>query len=151
MNTPPPDRVRLRPVPLIPALLVLAAVAYALLPHGASPVRPPPPAAAPPVEELTTAEVMPFCTQCHAFPPPDILPRSAWRREIGQMYDLFARARRYQASPPVEGVVRYYERRAPQELPLLTLLYAPGSPPVRFESARHPRRCRRRRTPPSPI
>src|SRR5262249_34063802 len=31
-----------------------------------------------------------FCSQCHAHPRPDILPKSAWRQEVEQAYKFFA-------------------------------------------------------------
>src|SRR5262245_11754048 len=32
------------------------------------------------------AQARAVCSTCHAFPPPDILPRSAWRMEIVRMH-----------------------------------------------------------------
>src|SRR5262245_8520014 len=78
--------------------------------------------------EATEAEARTLCTACHLFPPPDILPRSAWRDEVARM--ALIRANLPQpAGPPgtsgravklpddLERVLRYYERLAPETLP----------------------------------
>src|SRR5207237_10789907 len=61
-----------------------------------------------------------FCgTACHAYPPAETFPRSAWRGEVKQAYDFFANSRLQIDFPSQESVALYYERRAPAELPLL--------------------------------
>ena len=67
-------------------------------------------------------------TACHRYPPPDILPREAWRDTVARMA-LIARGEREPAGPPgtagrsvkpppeMERLLRFYERRAPAELP----------------------------------
>ena len=37
------------------------------------------------VGAATDAEARAACTPCHLFPPPDILPKIAWREEIARM------------------------------------------------------------------
>ena len=75
---------------------------------------PPPPAAA------TAGQVRQVCGACHPYPPPDTLPRSAWRKEVKQGYDFLHKDPRLRFDfPSLEGVVRYYEDRAPDELPPL--------------------------------
>jgi hypothetical protein len=69
------------------------------------------------------------CGACHVLPPPDVLPRPAWRDEIARML-LIKNGQPEPAGPrgtaarmvslPVEwqAIVKYYEARAPEQLPL---------------------------------
>ncbi len=83
--------------------------------------------------EATAEEVHRLCAACHAYPPPDTFPRSAWRKEVKQGYDFFHKDLSYRFDyPPLEAVVRYYENRAPEALPPLSRTPA-QPPPVRFE------------------
>jgi len=78
--------------------------------------------------EATEAEARALCTACHLFPPPDILPRLAWRDEIARMA-LIRGNQPQPAGPPgtsgrivklpddLDRVLRYYERQAPETLP----------------------------------
>jgi hypothetical protein len=97
----------------------------------------PPAASAPPADaprEADAKHVRQFCgTACHAYPPPDTFPRSAWRREVKQAYDLFADSNLHSADfPSQESVALYYERRAPEELPLLKQTKPPREPSASF-------------------
>ena len=84
----------------------------------------PPPATTAPTAELTLPpeppeatgeEVHRLCAACHAYPPPDTFPRSAWRKEVKPGYDFFHQDPSYRfAYPHLEAVVRYYEKRAPK-------------------------------------
>lgn len=60
------------------------------------------------------------CTGCHAFPPPDVLPRAAWRQQIEHM-DFLRDTLPGEAagSPPfsVDEIVAWYEARAPESFP----------------------------------
>ncbi|HEX3150512.1 MAG TPA: FG-GAP-like repeat-containing protein [Gemmataceae bacterium] len=68
----------------------------------------------------TAEEVHRLCGACHAYPPPETFPRSAWRKEVKQGYDFFHKDLTYRFDyPPLESVVRYYESRAPEALPLV--------------------------------
>lgn len=69
------------------------------------------------VVEASAKEVHDFCALCHAYPPPESFPRSAWREEVRKGYDFFRDANLRHAAPDLEGVVSYYEKRAPQRLP----------------------------------
>jgi hypothetical protein len=84
--------------------------------------------------EATSDQVHLFCGKCHAYPPADTFPRSAWRKEVEQGYTFFheSKFKLTMKPPPLESVVKYYEKRAPQELPLLKNENAPGECPVRF-------------------
>ncbi len=72
-------------------------------------------------QEADAERVHNFCgVACHAYPPPDSFPRSAWRREVKQAYDLFHASKLpFPHFPSQEGVALYYERRAPEGLPPL--------------------------------
>src|SRR5919198_2006992 len=45
-----------------------------------------------------------ICSGCHPFPPPDILPRSAWRNEFVRM--MFIRQKRLPPAGPPEVAYR---------------------------------------------
>jgi hypothetical protein len=120
-------------------LLAAGAGVYVLVTRPTSPALPAPPSPrAAPAEEVSTEQARLFCGSCHAYAPPDVLPRAQWRREVSQMYEFFWQSRRYQAAPSLEGMVRYYEGRAPAQLPLNLPTPSPGPPPVRFEAAGYP-------------
>jgi hypothetical protein len=82
--------------------------------------------------EATSEQVHALCAACHAYPSPDSFPRSAWRQEVKQGYDFLRDSLLASPYPSMESVVRYYETRAPRELPLPRPEYARGEPPVRF-------------------
>jgi hypothetical protein len=67
-------------------------------------------------------QVHQFCGACHAYPPPDTFPRSVWKEEVEQGYRFFGDSSLRLTPPPLDAVVDYYERRAPDELP-------PANPP----------------------
>ena len=84
------------------------------------------------------------CGGCHAFPPPDILPRSVWRDEFVRM--MFIREKRtppraasdivyrtVQLPPDMEEALRFYTNRAPERLPAPEPWPDPAQSPVRFE------------------
>jgi hypothetical protein len=83
--------------------------------------------------EASTEEVHRLCGACHAYPPPDTFPRSAWRKEVKQGYDFFHKDLSLRFDyPPLEGVVRYYENRAPEALAPLKRTAA-AQPLARFD------------------
>jgi hypothetical protein len=85
--------------------------------------------------EAAPEQVHRLCSACHAYPPPETFPRSAWRLEVKQAYEFqHKEPGRHLDFPPIESVIRYYERRAPETLPPQTMAAnAPGPSPVRFE------------------
>jgi hypothetical protein len=84
--------------------------------------------------EAGSAEVRQFCgTACHAYPPAETFPRSAWRREVKQAYDFFRDTKLTIDFPSQESVALYYERRAPAELPLLKHKKSTRPIPVSFQ------------------
>ena len=69
-------------------------------------------------EARLTANIENSCGRCHGFPKPDVLPRSVWRENILKMYAFIGLH-----DKPLDGldageVIAWYERRAPQEIPL---------------------------------
>jgi hypothetical protein len=68
------------------------------------------------------------CGVCHAVPPPDVLPRSAWRESVARMMLIRdglpepvgpagTAARMVPLSPELQRVARYYLQNAPERLP----------------------------------
>src|SRR5262249_9021511 len=79
-------------------------------------------------------QVQAFCgTACHAYPPADIFPQSVWRTEVERGYRFFEKSGLALRPPPIEHVIRYYEKRAPKELPPAKYTTAAHPLPVRFE------------------
>jgi hypothetical protein len=92
------------------------------------------------------SQVRATCSGCHAFPPADILPRSAWRDAIVRMH--FIREKRLPPPGPparigetvklpqdLETAVSYYTSRAPERLAAPEPWPAPGTGSLTF--ARH--------------
>src|SRR5262249_17897227 len=97
------------------------------------PVEMPPPSA-----EASHAEVRQLCTVCHAYPSPDIFPRSGGRKEIRQAYDFFRNSSLALDYPPLESVAAYYENRAPEALPVPVRDNSPDGPPIQFRKTSVP-------------
>jgi hypothetical protein len=103
------------------------------------------PAAAPAAQGSTQAmatdeEVKARCTICHKLPPPDILPRSAWRDEMVRMMLIQegvpepAGATSFlPLSPDWLRLWRYYDAKAPEKLPEPEPWPAVSREPVPFE------------------
>lgn len=71
--------------------------------------------------EATNEQVQQMCVGCHAFPPPDTFPKSAWRKEVKQAFDFFHEDPGYRFNyPSLESVVKYFENRAPETLPYVS-------------------------------
>jgi hypothetical protein len=84
------------------------------------------------------------CGGCHAFPPPDILPKHAWRDEFVRM--KFIRENRLPPigppqrvyatiplPPDMEQVLSFYTSRATERLDAPELWPEPGTSPLRFD------------------
>ena len=90
--------------------------------------------------EATPTQVKAFCGACHTTPPPDIFPRAMWKDQIEQAYKFNADPdlKRPAAAvgiqpPPIEAILRYYERRAPADMNLLKSGDAAGPSPISFK------------------
>jgi hypothetical protein len=116
---------------LVGALILIGIVAYLNWPSP--PAEPPPVTRPAEPPEATPEQVRQVCAACHAYPPPETFPRSAWRKEVKQGYDFLHQdaAHRF-AFAPLPSVLRYYEKRAPEALPSLPPLPS-GESPLRFE------------------
>jgi hypothetical protein len=90
-----------------------------------------------PVVEASKAQVQQFCGSCHKYPPPDSFPKAGWREEVEQGYAFFEASSLPLHPPPKESVIKYYENRAPVELPLLRGQKAREPLPVRFQRTDH--------------
>jgi FG-GAP-like repeat len=85
-----------------------------------------------PVADLSE-QVYRFCGECHAYPPADTFPRSAWKEEVERGYNFFSRSSLSVTPPPIDQVIRYYEEQAPERLPPAKIERAPpNSLPLRF-------------------
>jgi hypothetical protein len=122
-------------------LVLAAAVVACLVVLGCrrSP-PPPPPVSEPAPEQVDIAEqVHNFCGgACHAYPPPDSFPRWAWKDEVGRGFRFFEKSGLALKPPSPEQVIRYYEQRAPEQLPEAKIIPADHPLPVRFEKTGWP-------------
>lgn len=88
----------------------------------------------------SSGEVHAFCGSCHAYPPADSFPRAYWNQEVSKGYSFYemptpeSRAVRNQhiPVPAMNRVVKYYEDRAPESLPLPSFPPETGPAPVSF-------------------
>jgi hypothetical protein len=83
-------------------------------------------------------QIQHFCTRCHAFPPPDVFPRSVWKQEVEQAYRFFHQSTLSMEPPAMEQVVRWYEDLAPRELPAPVYHRASSPVPVHFQQTTYP-------------
>jgi hypothetical protein len=114
------------------------AVLYAYL---GRPDPPPPPTVHRPAldDAELTAQVHNFCGKaCHAYPPADSFPRWAWKQEVERGFSFFEKSGLPLKAPPIQEVIRYYEERAPKELPPAKFTPADHPLPVRFEKTGWP-------------
>ena len=77
-----------------------------------------------------------FCGKCHAYPPAETFPRSAWKEEVERGYFFFGKSNLRLTPPPIDQVIRYYEARAPERLPRAVIEPATSPLPLRFEPHR---------------
>jgi hypothetical protein len=97
-------------------LILIPAVAGALA-VGCRNKSDPPPVKPPPPPEDLQVQVQRACAHCHAYPPADTFPRSAWKEEVEQGYRFAAAANMPAPMPPIDSVIRYFEKDAPEQLP----------------------------------
>jgi hypothetical protein len=110
----------LRVLLLVAVAAVSGGAAYALLEPSSPPATPAAVTVSPEPPEASPEDVRRLCGACHAYPPADTFPRSAWRREVTQGYNFFHQDVSHRFPyPPLESAVRYYENRAPEALPTL--------------------------------
>lgn len=135
MNTP---RKWLVVCPALAALALAGAVAGCGKAPEAPPTAPAPTAPAP-LPADTEAQVHNFCGgSCHAYPPPDSFPRSHWRMEVERGFRFFDQSGLPLTPPKLAHVIRYYEERAPEELPPSHPVYAKSPLGVKFDTLTYP-------------
>lgn len=122
------------PSALIGALGIMGVFGCSQLPSTPSAAPSVEPKMEPELREASSEEVHKLCGACHAYPPADTFPKFAWRKEVKQGYDFFHKDLSHRFSyPPLESVVRYYEKRAPEAFPELPPTVAPHPCPAQFE------------------
>jgi hypothetical protein len=105
---------------------IAASIAFVLLQRASGPTS----------RAIDEEAVRAACSACHAFPPPDVLPRSAWRRQIEHMSflrDYLPEEAAGSDAFPIEAVVAWYEARAPESLPFERALTRDEPSPLEFE------------------
>jgi hypothetical protein len=124
-------------VAVMAGLAVLAGVGGWYL-YVAYVAREPPSVPTPPAMDQAelARHVHEFCGTCHAYPPPETFPRSAWKEEVERGYSFFGRSNLRLTPPPIAPVVRYYEKRAPEQLPPAIIERATTPLPVKFVAER---------------
>jgi hypothetical protein len=95
--------------------------------------------------EATESHIHQFCGYCHEYPPPETFPRSAWRAEALQGFQFFDRLIQEKPSlknsievPARDSVIKYYQSRSPEELPVLQQEKSDRPLPVQFERQGYP-------------
>jgi hypothetical protein len=88
--------------------------------------------------ETLRPQITAFCGDCHAFPPPESFPRSAWHAEVEQGFNFYRESGRHDlVAPPMNQVVAWYRAQAPEQWPIAAP--PPSEPsPLRFERHRIP-------------
>ena len=88
------------------------------------------------------SQVRATCGSCHTFPPPDVLPRSAWRDEIVRMMYIregrlppvrAAQLAAVQLPADLQQALDYYVPRAPEHLAAPERWPDPAESPVQFD------------------
>jgi hypothetical protein len=128
------------------ALLVMGTTVAAAYFYFVRPVSIDEPAAPSPSPQavVSATQIQEYCSKCHAYPPPDSFPRSAWKEEVEKAYKVIADSNLYRkrpdlkGPPPMEEVLRYYEDNAPRELPLADTQRASGPLPLRLQKTTYP-------------
>jgi hypothetical protein len=126
----------------------LAAVGVAWL-FGRGPAPAPPSAGTPPAEDAEAErraalrtrepEMRAFCTACHAWTPPEVLPADAWAKKVYKMYDLAnhrlleSRKRPLRTMKP-EEVIDWFQGLAPDRLDAPPFASAGAKASVAFAS-----------------
>jgi FG-GAP-like repeat len=120
------------------AIVVLGMIGYRLGPSGLAAAAQGAAAAPPDAEQQARIT----CSTCHAFPPPDILPRSQWRKEFVRMKLIRDRqplpvgsGDLMQAIPlpdDMERALPFFLSHAPDRLPPPEPWPDPAESPVRF-------------------
>jgi hypothetical protein len=74
-----------------------------------------------------------ICAGCHSFPPPEAFAKDHWPHEVRRGFTFLKESHYSGALPSIPSVIAYYQRRAPEALPVLRREKSPGECPVRFD------------------
>src|SRR5579864_7058005 len=132
-----PGRIRAAVIFVLVFLAVAASAGagwYFLRDNGPPVIPAPPPVSSADIP----AQVHQFCGACHAYPPAETFPRSAWKEEVERGYSFFASSDLRVTPPPIAQVIQYYEERAPERLPPAHIERATTPLPVSFAPVRFP-------------
>jgi hypothetical protein len=83
--------------------------------------------------EARREQVTRTCGSCHAYPPPELFPKSSWPHEVDRGFRFLREASVPADTPSFASVVAYYQRRAPEVLPVLERMVRSDKCPVRFK------------------
>jgi len=83
--------------------------------------------------EASREQVEQTCGTCHAYPPPELFPKSRWPHEVDRGFKFLREGSVPAETPSFASMVAYYQRRAPESLPVLEQTVPPSEGPVRFE------------------
>ena len=84
-------------------------------------------------------QVHAFCgTACHTYPPADSFPKKHWRSEVERGFRFFDQSGLALAPPKIGHVVRYYEDRAAEDYPPLTVVPPTKPLEVKFDTTTYP-------------
>ena len=125
---------------LVGLAALAGAAVYGGFLRGRDAPPPPPPARPAAAAEDIAREVNGFCnSSCHAPALPEAFPRRYWRSEVERGFRRFEKSTLALTPPPLEDVIRYFEERAPEELPPADLPPPPSRPlGLRFEKVSYP-------------
>jgi FG-GAP-like repeat len=82
--------------------------------------------------EASRDQVERTCGTCHAYPPPELFPKSQWAHEVDRGFRFLREGSVPAETPSFASVVAYYQHRAPELLPVLEQTVPPSESPVRF-------------------
>ena len=83
--------------------------------------------------EASREQVERTCGTCHAYPPPEIFPKSRWPHEVDRGYHFLREASVPSEPPSFASVVAYYQRRAPNRFQCLNRRSRPAKALCDFE------------------
>jgi hypothetical protein len=83
--------------------------------------------------EASREQVERTCGTCHAYPPPELFPKLGWPHEVDRGFRFLREGSVPADTPSFASVVAYYQRRAPESLPVPQRMVPPHEFPVRFE------------------
>lgn len=81
-------------------------------------------------------QIRTFCSACHAFTPPEILPRAVWKGEVEKMYELAGTLGvELAVIPDLASTVEYFRQRAPETIPFPPSYGHLGPGPLRLQKS----------------